>query len=58
LDIEYALSKTVEERLWTNGDYRVIEDYKKRIANVRSCDVVNGSMKEHMERLDQLSIAS
>jgi hypothetical protein len=33
-DIEYALSKTVEERLWTHVHYRVIDDYRKRIANV------------------------
>jgi len=33
-DIEFALSKTVEERLWTNVHYRIIDDYRKRIANV------------------------
>lgn len=33
-DIEFALSKTVEERLWTHIHYRVIDDYRKRIANV------------------------
>ena len=35
-DIEFALSKTVEERLWTHAHYRVIDDYRKRIANVLS----------------------
>ena len=33
-DIEFALSKTVEERLWTHVHYRVIDDYRKRLANV------------------------
>jgi hypothetical protein len=33
-DIEYALGKTVEERLWTHVHYRVIDDYRKRISSV------------------------
>jgi hypothetical protein len=33
-DIEFALNKTVDERVWTHVHYRVIDDYRKRIANV------------------------
>ena len=33
-DLEYALNKTLEERLWTHVQYRVIDDYRKRIAAV------------------------
>ena len=38
-DIEFAQSKTVEERLWTHVHYRVIDDYRKRIANVIPIDL-------------------
>jgi len=33
-DIEFARAKTVEERLWTHIHYRIIDDFKKRIASV------------------------
>src|SRR5271154_5718513 len=35
-DIEFAQSKTVQERLWTHVHYRIIDDYRKRMANVLS----------------------
>lgn len=49
-DIEYALSKTIEDRLWTRVHYRVIEDFRKRMANVL-CSMISlmCSMKNSME---------
>jgi hypothetical protein len=40
-DIEFAQNKTVEERLWTHVHYRVIDDYRKRIANVNPNQIYN-----------------
>ena len=34
-DIEFARTKTIEERLWTHIHYRIIDDFKKRVANVK-----------------------
>lgn len=34
-DIEFAREKTLDEKLWTNVHYRVIENFKKRIAAVQ-----------------------
>ena len=55
-DIEFALTKTVEERLWTHVHYRVIDNYRKRIANVFSVFIMPlliCSMRNNMALHDQ-----
>ena len=46
-DIEFALNKTVEERLWTHVHYRVIDDYRKRLVNVSFLFLVFGPNIQH-----------
>ena len=60
-DIEFALSKTVDERLWTHVHYRVIDDYRKRIASVCPFSSLVGllcSMRNNTGLQDQWRIES